>query len=207
MEHLTRFTCCWTSEIRAIRFRLTAFRFSVPSSDPCLVAGSVLGYPLMGASLALKKVHASSGCPPGVISASASRCTKAALEEAECQLMEPVMSVEVSVGCRKTRSCRCSQVDLFNAALVSQRFSVFLHLSLLQMCEGFTLGLGNLRPARSVDMACIRIFVTHLEYKIRSKRISMASGYLACPENPLSRMVRQRLNFSIKSIVFATRQR
>jgi len=41
------------------------------------------------------------------------------------------------------------------------------------MVQYLKTGVGNLRHALSFDMACIRSFVTNLEYKIRSKQSSM----------------------------------
>ncbi|TNM92225.1 hypothetical protein fugu_019237 [Takifugu bimaculatus] len=60
--------------------------------------GPVLGYPLMGVSSLIQNVRMEPGTSPAMVSACASRCTTKALRLAGGQILEPLMSLEVTVG-------------------------------------------------------------------------------------------------------------
>ncbi|XP_056875718.1 ribosome-releasing factor 2, mitochondrial [Takifugu flavidus] len=60
--------------------------------------GPVLGYPLLGVSSLIQNVRMEPGTSPAMVSACASRCTTKALRLAGGQILEPLMSLEVTVG-------------------------------------------------------------------------------------------------------------
>uniref|UniRef100_H2YE01 Tr-type G domain-containing protein n=1 Tax=Ciona savignyi TaxID=51511 RepID=H2YE01_CIOSA len=66
-----------------------------------LQQGNILGYPVMGADVRILTARAKRGCPSGLITASAVKCTREALDKASCDLLEPMMQIEV--GCSKTQ--------------------------------------------------------------------------------------------------------
>jgi len=49
----------------------------------------------MEAAFRIRSVKASDGCPPALITAAAYKCTHELLDLAQCQLVEPVMNVQV----------------------------------------------------------------------------------------------------------------
>ncbi|KAI9534913.1 G elongation factor, mitochondrial 2 [Dissostichus eleginoides] len=59
--------------------------------------GPLLGYPLQGVSALIQSVHMEPGTSPAMVSACVSRCVHKALRLAGGQLLEPVMSLEVTV--------------------------------------------------------------------------------------------------------------
>ncbi|KAK5852346.1 hypothetical protein PBY51_023821 [Eleginops maclovinus] len=60
--------------------------------------GPLLGYPLQGVSTLIQSVHIEPGTSPAMVSACVSRCVQKALKLAGGQVLEPVMSLEVTVG-------------------------------------------------------------------------------------------------------------
>ncbi|CAG05205.1 unnamed protein product, partial [Tetraodon nigroviridis] len=60
-------------------------------------AGPVLGYPLMGVSSLIRNVRTEPGTSPAMVSACVSRCMTKALRLAGGQILEPMMSLEVTV--------------------------------------------------------------------------------------------------------------
>ncbi|KAG8010597.1 Ribosome-releasing factor 2, partial [Nibea albiflora] len=60
--------------------------------------GPLLGYPLLGVSTLIQRVHVEPGTSPTMVSACVSRCMLKALRLAGGQVLEPVMSLEVTVG-------------------------------------------------------------------------------------------------------------
>ncbi|XP_031173562.1 ribosome-releasing factor 2, mitochondrial [Sander lucioperca] len=60
--------------------------------------GPLLGYPLRGVSTLIKSVKMEPGTSPAMVSACVSRCMLKALRLAGGQVLEPVMSLEVTVG-------------------------------------------------------------------------------------------------------------
>nr|XP_002131331.1 ribosome-releasing factor 2, mitochondrial isoform X1 [Ciona intestinalis] len=58
--------------------------------------GNLLGYPVMSATVQLLAVRAKRGCPPGLVTATAIKCTREALDKAACDLLEPVMNIEIT---------------------------------------------------------------------------------------------------------------
>uniref|UniRef100_A0A7N5ZRX1 Elongation factor G2 n=1 Tax=Anabas testudineus TaxID=64144 RepID=A0A7N5ZRX1_ANATE len=60
--------------------------------------GPVLGYPLQGVSTLIQSVNMEPGTSPAMVSACVSRCMLKALKQAGGQILEPVMSLEVTVG-------------------------------------------------------------------------------------------------------------
>uniref|UniRef100_H2YE02 Tr-type G domain-containing protein n=1 Tax=Ciona savignyi TaxID=51511 RepID=H2YE02_CIOSA len=61
-----------------------------------LQQGNILGYPVMGADVRILTARAKRGCPSGLITASAVKCTREALDKASCDLLEPMMQIEIS---------------------------------------------------------------------------------------------------------------
>ncbi|XP_061554714.1 ribosome-releasing factor 2, mitochondrial isoform X1 [Phycodurus eques] len=59
--------------------------------------GPLLGSPLQGVSTLIQRVHMEAGTSPAMVSACASRCVLKALRLAGGQVLEPVMSMEVTV--------------------------------------------------------------------------------------------------------------
>lgn len=59
--------------------------------------GPLLGYPLQGVSTLIQSVNMEPGTSPAMVSACVSRCMLKALRLAEGQVLEPVMSLEVTV--------------------------------------------------------------------------------------------------------------
>uniref|UniRef100_H3D7E2 GTP dependent ribosome recycling factor mitochondrial 2 n=1 Tax=Tetraodon nigroviridis TaxID=99883 RepID=H3D7E2_TETNG len=59
--------------------------------------GPVLGYPLMGVSSLIRNVRTEPGTSPAMVSACVSRCMTKALRLAGGQILEPMMSLEVTV--------------------------------------------------------------------------------------------------------------
>ncbi|XP_010783340.1 ribosome-releasing factor 2, mitochondrial [Notothenia coriiceps] len=59
--------------------------------------GPLLGYPLQGVSALIQSVHSEPGTSPAMVSACVSRCVHKALRLAGGQVLEPVMSLEVTV--------------------------------------------------------------------------------------------------------------
>ncbi|XP_033951406.1 ribosome-releasing factor 2, mitochondrial [Pseudochaenichthys georgianus] len=59
--------------------------------------GPLLGYPLQGVSALIQSVHMEPGTSPAMVSACVSRCVHKALRLAGGQVLEPVMSLEVTV--------------------------------------------------------------------------------------------------------------
>ncbi|XP_067107103.1 ribosome-releasing factor 2, mitochondrial [Osmerus mordax] len=60
--------------------------------------GPLLGYPVQGVSTAIKSVTMEPGTSLAMVSACVSRCMLKALKKARGQVLEPVMSLEVTVG-------------------------------------------------------------------------------------------------------------
>ncbi|TMS08790.1 Ribosome-releasing factor 2, mitochondrial [Larimichthys crocea] len=60
--------------------------------------GPLLGYPLLGVSTLIRSVNVEPGTSPAMVSACVSRCMLKALRLAGGQVLEPVMSLEVTVG-------------------------------------------------------------------------------------------------------------
>ncbi|XP_058473048.1 ribosome-releasing factor 2, mitochondrial [Solea solea] len=60
--------------------------------------GPLLGYPLQGVTTLIQSVHMEPGTSPAMVSACVSRCMLKALRLAGGQVLEPVMSLEVTVG-------------------------------------------------------------------------------------------------------------
>ncbi|XP_010754176.2 ribosome-releasing factor 2, mitochondrial [Larimichthys crocea] len=60
--------------------------------------GPLLGYPLLGVSTLIRSVNMEPGTSPAMVSACVSRCMLKALRLAGGQVLEPVMSLEVTVG-------------------------------------------------------------------------------------------------------------
>ncbi|XP_051267678.1 ribosome-releasing factor 2, mitochondrial isoform X2 [Dicentrarchus labrax] len=60
--------------------------------------GPLLGYPLLGVSTLIKSVKVEPGTVPVMVSACVSRCMLKALRLAGVQVLEPLMSLEVTVG-------------------------------------------------------------------------------------------------------------
>ncbi|XP_029024426.1 ribosome-releasing factor 2, mitochondrial [Betta splendens] len=60
--------------------------------------GPVLGYPLQGVSTSIQSVNMEPGTSPAMVSACVSRCMLKALRLAGGQVLEPVMSLDVTVG-------------------------------------------------------------------------------------------------------------
>ncbi|XP_070780213.1 ribosome-releasing factor 2, mitochondrial [Enoplosus armatus] len=60
--------------------------------------GPLLGYPLLGVSTLIQGVNMEPGTSPAMVSACVSRCMHKALNLAGGQVLEPVMSLEVTVG-------------------------------------------------------------------------------------------------------------
>ena len=60
-----------------------------------ILPGVVLGYPVIGARLRLHSIACSSSCPPALVTSSVIKCTRSLLQQTNCQLMEPMMKVEV----------------------------------------------------------------------------------------------------------------
>ncbi|XP_044031300.1 ribosome-releasing factor 2, mitochondrial [Siniperca chuatsi] len=60
--------------------------------------GPLLGYPLLGVSTLIQSVSMEQGTSPAMVSACVSRCMLKALKLAGGQVLEPVMSLEVTVG-------------------------------------------------------------------------------------------------------------
>lgn len=60
--------------------------------------GPLLGYPLQGVSTVIQSVNMESGTSPAMVSACVSRCMLKALRLGGGQVLEPVMSMEVTVG-------------------------------------------------------------------------------------------------------------
>ncbi|KAM9307399.1 ribosome-releasing factor 2, mitochondrial isoform 2-T2 [Pholidichthys leucotaenia] len=60
--------------------------------------GPLLGYPLQGVSTLIHSVSLESGTSPTMVSACVSRCMLKALKQAGGQVLEPVMSLEVTLG-------------------------------------------------------------------------------------------------------------
>ncbi|XP_068561696.1 ribosome-releasing factor 2, mitochondrial [Cebidichthys violaceus] len=60
--------------------------------------GPLLGYPLQGVATLIQSVNMEPGTSPAMVSACVSRCMLKALRLAGGQLLEPVMSLEVTVG-------------------------------------------------------------------------------------------------------------
>nr|XP_046230913.1 ribosome-releasing factor 2, mitochondrial [Scatophagus argus] len=60
--------------------------------------GPVLGYPLLGVSTLIQSVNMGQGTSPAMVSACVSRCMLKALKLAGGQVLEPLMSLEVTVG-------------------------------------------------------------------------------------------------------------
>ncbi|XP_029300411.1 ribosome-releasing factor 2, mitochondrial [Cottoperca gobio] len=60
--------------------------------------GPLLGYPLQGVSTLIQRVNMEPGTSPAMVSACVSRCMHKALRLAGGQVLEPVMSLEVTVG-------------------------------------------------------------------------------------------------------------
>lgn len=60
--------------------------------------GPLLGYPLQGVSTLIQSVNMESGTSPAMVSACVSRCMLKALRLGGGQVLEPVMSMEVTVG-------------------------------------------------------------------------------------------------------------
>ncbi|XP_070706244.1 ribosome-releasing factor 2, mitochondrial [Pempheris klunzingeri] len=60
--------------------------------------GPLLGYPLLGVSTLIQSVSMEPGTSPAMVSACVSRCMLKALKLAGGQVLEPVMSLEVTVG-------------------------------------------------------------------------------------------------------------
>ncbi|XP_038589660.1 ribosome-releasing factor 2, mitochondrial [Micropterus salmoides] len=60
--------------------------------------GPLLGYPLLGVSTLIQSVNMEPGTSPAMVSACVSRCMLKALKLAGGQVLEPVMSLEVTVG-------------------------------------------------------------------------------------------------------------
>ncbi|KAF7662189.1 hypothetical protein LDENG_00243570 [Lucifuga dentata] len=60
--------------------------------------GPLLGYPLQGVSTLIQSVTMEPGTSPAMVSACVSRCMLKALRSAGGQVLEPVMSLEVTVG-------------------------------------------------------------------------------------------------------------
>uniref|UniRef100_A0A8C4NS14 GTP dependent ribosome recycling factor mitochondrial 2 n=1 Tax=Dicentrarchus labrax TaxID=13489 RepID=A0A8C4NS14_DICLA len=61
-------------------------------------SGPLLGYPLLGVSTLIKSVKVEPGTVPVMVSACVSRCMLKALRLAGVQVLEPLMSLEVTVG-------------------------------------------------------------------------------------------------------------
>ncbi|XP_041816101.1 ribosome-releasing factor 2, mitochondrial [Chelmon rostratus] len=59
--------------------------------------GPLLGYPLLGVSTLIQSVNMQPGTSPAMVSACVSRCMLKALRQAGGQVLEPVMSLEVTV--------------------------------------------------------------------------------------------------------------
>ncbi|XP_036435832.1 ribosome-releasing factor 2, mitochondrial [Colossoma macropomum] len=60
--------------------------------------GPMLGYPVQGVSTVIRSVHVEPGTSLAMVSACVSRCMLKALQQASGQVLEPVMSLEVTVG-------------------------------------------------------------------------------------------------------------
>lgn len=60
--------------------------------------GPLLGYPVQGVSTVILSVNIEPGTSPAMVSACVSRCTQKAMKIAGPQVLEPVMSLEVTVG-------------------------------------------------------------------------------------------------------------
>ncbi|XP_041666361.1 ribosome-releasing factor 2, mitochondrial [Cheilinus undulatus] len=60
--------------------------------------GPLLGYPLLGVSTLIRSVNMEPGTSPAIVSACLSRCMQKALKLSGGQVLEPVMSLEVTVG-------------------------------------------------------------------------------------------------------------
>lgn len=60
--------------------------------------GPLLGYPVQSVSTIIQKVSIEPGTSPAMVSACASRCMLKAMKLARGQMLEPVMSLEVTVG-------------------------------------------------------------------------------------------------------------
>ena len=59
--------------------------------------GLILGYPVMDSSFKLHAVKTSDGCPPALVTAAAFKCAQGVLNLAQCQLVEPMMNLQVSL--------------------------------------------------------------------------------------------------------------
>ncbi|KAL7838452.1 hypothetical protein AOLI_G00268560 [Acnodon oligacanthus] len=60
--------------------------------------GPLLGYPVQGVSTVIRSVHVEPGTSLAMVSACVSRCMLKALQQASGQVLEPVMSLEVTIG-------------------------------------------------------------------------------------------------------------
>ncbi|XP_075872384.1 ribosome-releasing factor 2, mitochondrial [Nelusetta ayraudi] len=60
--------------------------------------GPLLGYPLLGVSSLIQRVTVEAGTSPAMVSACVSRCMLKALKLAGGQVLEPLMSLEVTIG-------------------------------------------------------------------------------------------------------------
>ncbi|XP_062410903.1 ribosome-releasing factor 2, mitochondrial isoform X2 [Sardina pilchardus] len=60
--------------------------------------GPLLGYPMQGVSTTIQSVSIEPGTSPAMVAACVSRCMLKALKQAGGQVLEPVMSLEVTVG-------------------------------------------------------------------------------------------------------------
>lgn len=60
--------------------------------------GPLLGYPVQGVSTVIQSVRIEPGTSPAMVSACVSRCIQKAMKVAGAQVLEPVMSLEVTVG-------------------------------------------------------------------------------------------------------------
>ncbi|CAL1567837.1 unnamed protein product [Knipowitschia caucasica] len=60
--------------------------------------GPLLGYPVQGVSTEIQSVSLEPGTSPAMVSACVSRCVQKAMRAAGAQVLEPVMSLEVTVG-------------------------------------------------------------------------------------------------------------
>nr|CAB3248868.1 ribosome-releasing factor 2, mitochondrial [Phallusia mammillata] len=58
--------------------------------------GSRYGFPIMGAKMKLLGLTVKRNCPLGLVTSAAAKCTRTALLQADCQLVEPVMNIEVT---------------------------------------------------------------------------------------------------------------
>uniref|UniRef100_H2YE00 Tr-type G domain-containing protein n=1 Tax=Ciona savignyi TaxID=51511 RepID=H2YE00_CIOSA len=82
--------------LTAVRIPEPVFFCSVEVYSPTQEKGNILGYPVMGADVRILTARAKRGCPSGLITASAVKCTREALDKASCDLLEPMMQIEIS---------------------------------------------------------------------------------------------------------------